>query len=414
LQRIVYPSGLGTGVYNEYEWSSNMYFRSKSKAENIIKTSKVPFVIFRPSYILGPGDELIPDIIDQIGEDLIIVAGKGDIPSQPIYVQDAVKAFLAAAEGRGENNQIYYLVGSQIITMLDLIDLVMKKIRELGFRISYPRIKYVPFDEAHEELDLCQEMVDVMRCDLIKDEKITSEKLDYTLTPIEVAIEDAVKDRMNIDKPDKKRALVLLSGGIDSVTALYWAKDRGYDVITLSIDYYLRPEREKIVSHELAQLTNSELEEVSLSFLMEAFDLRLKGYPSPSAINTPESFVPFRNLIFYSVAAYYAEAYDCEVIIGGHLNPDFHKFDDATPEYFESLEEIINTSLQGFEGKKINITLPFENMEKSDVIELALKLDVPIEKTWSCSSDGDKPCGECSSCVEFEKALKVARNNLKV
>ncbi|MEJ2279240.1 MAG: NAD(P)-dependent oxidoreductase [Candidatus Lokiarchaeota archaeon] len=198
INRFIYPSGLGTGVYNEYDWSSNEYFRSKFRAEDVIKNGKVPYIIFRPSYILGPGDELIPDIIDQIGEDLIIIAGEGKIPTQPIYVGDAVKAFLAAAKGEGEDNQIYYLVGPKIINMMVIIDLVIKNIRQLGFNISYPRIKHIPFKEAPEELDLCKEMIDVMKCDLIKDGNITAEKLKYELTPIEKAIREAVIDRMII------------------------------------------------------------------------------------------------------------------------------------------------------------------------------------------------------------------------
>ena len=101
--RIIYPSGLGTNYYDKAPWAKNNYFQSKFLAEKEIMKGGVPYIIFRPSYILGPGDELIPEIIDQIWDSNIFIAGSGKIPMQPIFADDATRAFLA------KSNQFFML-----------------------------------------------------------------------------------------------------------------------------------------------------------------------------------------------------------------------------------------------------------------------------------------------------------------
>jgi 7-cyano-7-deazaguanine synthase len=397
--RIIFPSGLGVDKYGKEEWANDAYFYSKNEAELILKQAKVAYTIFRPSYILGPNDELIPEIINQIGEGVINVAGDGKIPMQPIYVNDAVEAFLAAADGVGRNNQIYDLVGPNVINMMELIDIVVKSMRYLGFNIPPPRINHVSYEDAPEVLGICKEMIDVMRCDITSNGNIAEEALDYKLSELNEAIKIAITTKMFPEKNKKgKKAIVLLSGGIDSAVTLYWAHDKGYNIIALSFNYDLRPQNEKKATLKFAEHLQIKLIEVPIPFIKESIDLRIEGFPTPSAVNAPEGFIPSRNLVFYSIAGYYAEVFDCEFIIGGHIAIDPKDFPDASPKFFESLESLINKGKHIKEKTTIKLLFPLAKMTKMDVISLAKNLKVPLEWTWSCYSNGEEPCGKCNSC----------------
>ena len=406
VPRIIFPSGLGVDRYGKEEWANDAYFYSKNEAEHILKQGKVPYIIFRPSYILGPNDELIPELIDQIGKGIVHVAGNGKIPMQPIYIKDAVEAFLAAADGEGDNNQIFNLVGPKIINMLELIELVVKNMVELGFNIPHPRINHIKFEEAPEQLGICKEMIDVMRCDITSNDNIAAEALGYKLSDLNEAIKAAIITKMAPKERNmRKHALILLSGGIDSAIALHWAYNEDYDLIALSFNYNLRPENEKKAALKLAENLGVKIIEIPLPYIKEAIDLRIEGFPIPSAVHAPEGFIPSRNLVFYSIAAYFAEVYSCKVIIGGHIAADPKKFPDAAPSFFKSLEKLINKGKHSNDKTTIKLLLPLAKMTKLDVIKLAKKLNVPLKWTWSCYSDGDQPCGKCASCHKRKEAF---------
>ncbi|UCC20933.1 MAG: 7-cyano-7-deazaguanine synthase [Promethearchaeota archaeon] len=412
VSRIIFSSGLGVDRYGIEEWANNAYFYSKHQAEQLLKKRKAPFIIFRPSYILGPNDELIPELINQIGNGSVHIAGDGKIPMQPIYVNDAVEAFLAAADGVGENNQIFDLVGPKIINMLELIEMVVQNIIDLGFNIPHPRINIINFEDAPEQLGLCKEMIDVMRCDIISNGDIAAEALGYKLSDLNNAIKAAVEAKMFPKHTEKgEKAIILLSGGIDSAVALYWAHNKGYNILALSIDYNLRPLNEKKAALKMAESLNIELIEIPLPFIKESFDLRIDGFPIPSSINAPEGFIPSRNLVFYSIAAYYAEKYGCRTIIGGHIAVDPKNFPDAAPNFFKSLEDLINKGKHNKDKTTIELLFPLINMTKIDVINLAKKLNVPLEWTWSCYSDGEHPCRKCNSCRKRIKAFSQVNHS---
>ena len=406
VSRIIFPSGLGVDRYGKEDWANDAYFYSKNIAERILKNGKVPYIIFRPSYILGPNDELIPEIINQIVNGVVQVAGNGKIPMQPIYVKDAVEAFLAAAEGVGDNNRIFDLVGPRITNMLELIEKVVEQMLDLGFNIPLPRINSIPFEDAPEQLGICKEMVDVMRCDITTNGDIAAKVLGYKLSNLDDAIKAAIVEKMFPETEEKgEKAIVLLSGGIDSAVTLYWANSKGYNIIPISFNYNLRPENEKKASAKLAECLNLNLIEIDIPFLKESIDLRIEGFPIPNAIYAPEGFIPSRNLIFYSIAAYYAEAYGSNIIIGGHISSDPQNFPDATPAFFNSLEDLINKGKHSKDKTSIRLLFPLAKKNKLDVIKLAKKLDVPLEWTWSCYSDGDQPCGICRSCCKRKEAF---------
>ncbi|MFX1501881.1 MAG: 7-cyano-7-deazaguanine synthase [Promethearchaeota archaeon] len=406
VSRIIFPSGLGVDMYGIEEWANDSYFHSKNVAEQILKNGNIPYIIFRPSYILGPEDELIPEIIESLGSGIVQIVGNGQIPMQPIFVKDAVEAFLAAADCKGEKNQVFDLVGSKTINMLQLVELVFKNMIKLGFNIPQPRINNIRFEDAPEQLGICKEMIDVMRCDITSNGTIAANALNFKLSDIEKAIEAAIIAKMFPEvKDNKKRGILLLSGGIDSVVALYWALHNGYEIIALSFNYNLRPEQEKKAVKKITDNLNIKLIEVPLQYVKEAIDLRIEGFPIPSAIQAPEGYIPSRNLVYYSIASYFAEIHGSNFIIGGHISVDPIKFPDADPSFFRSLEKLVNKGKHTKDKSIIKILLPLSKMTKMDVINLGKELNVPFNWTWSCYSDGDQPCGKCSSCRKRDNAF---------
>ena len=406
ISRIIFPSGLGVDKYGMEDWANNDYFRSKKAAEQIIRQEKVPYVIFRPSYILGPDDELIPEIVNQIVGQTVSVVGSGTIPMQPIFINDAVEAFLTAADGSGEDNMIYDLVGPEVINMLELIERVFKHMKTLGFHVPPPRIQHLSYEDAPKVLEICKEMVDVMRCNIPSNGSVTAKSLNFRLNSLDEAIRAAVIVKMfPVSKEKVERAIILLSGGIDSATALYWAYNKGYNLTTLSFNYKYRPEKEKKAVFKLSENLGVKVIEVPVDYVKEAIELRIEGMLVPSAVNAPEGFIPSRNLLFYSIAAYFAEIYGCKYIIGGHMAADPAKFPDASPNFFKSLEKLINKGKHSKDSSTLKILLPLVNMSKADVLKLAIKLKVPINWTWSCYNDENKPCGRCASCNKRKEAF---------
>lgn len=407
VSRIIYPSGLGVDKIGIEEWANNNYFNSKRRAEQLLQESKIPYIIFRPSYILGPNDELIPEIIEQISNGVALIAGDGKIPMQPIYIKDAIKAFLAAADGIGKDNQVYNLVGPEVIDMNKLVDTVYSNIKQLGINIPKPGVKYIDYDKAADELDICEEMVDVMRCNLILDGNLTAQILNYKLSSLNEAVKAAVSVKLELKlNRSEKRAIMLLSGGIDSTTTLFWAIKQGYKVIALSMNYQYRPEKEKQAARELARIAGVELTEVSVPFIAQATDLLFDGYPVISAFNAPEGYIPLRNLIFYSIATYYAQIYGCEYVIGGHIVEDPKSFPDSKLSFFKSLEKLILKSKHKEDKTSLKLIFPLAKLDKFEIIKLAEKFNVPIDLTWSCYGDFDEPCGKCKPCINRNKALQ--------
>ena len=287
---------------------------------------------------------------------------------QPIFVKDAVKAFLAAADGVGKDNQIYNLVGPEVIDMNKLVDLIYTYIEKIGINIPKPGVNYINYDKAAEELDICEEMVDVMRCNLILDGKLTAQILNYKLSPLNEAIKAAVSTKLEPKLVrSEKRAIILLSGGIDSATTLFWAIKQGYKVITLSMNYQYRPEKEKQAARELAKIAGVEFIEVNVPFIAQATDQLFDGYPVISAFNAPEGHIPLRNLIFYSIAAYYAEIYGCEYVIGGHMVEDPKSFPDSKLSFFKSLEKLIMKSKHKEDKTSLKLIFPLAKLDKLEI-----------------------------------------------
>ncbi|MGI0049642.1 MAG: 7-cyano-7-deazaguanine synthase [Nitrososphaera sp.] len=203
------------------------------------------------------------------------------------------------------------------------------------------------------------------------------------------------------------KALVMLSGGLDSATCLYWAKEKFSDVSAITFNYFGRLVQEKRAAVRLAKGAGvAELIQVDLPFVKEAsdfYDGRLKRQ-DPDALWS--SYVPARNLMFYSIAAHYAEYLGTRWIIGGHNLHDVKFFKDASKDYIEKLNALFKEGCLLCNDQAYKILLPLSEMSRKEIVRLAIKLKTPIEHTWSCHKEGDAHCGRCYACKQRLEAFR--------
>jgi 7-cyano-7-deazaguanine synthase len=203
-----------------------------------------------------------------------------------------------------------------------------------------------------------------------------------------------------------KKALVMLSGGIDSSTCLYWAKKEFSDVLAITFNYHGRIENEKRATTQLARraaITN--LFEVEVPFIKEYSDF-YKDYNFKDGLDwRMPSYIPARNMIFYSICAHYAEFFNIKWIIGGHNSHDAEFFRDATKGYIKKINSLLRQGHIVNSNEAPVILLPLADMDRQKIISLALEIDVPLELTWSCHNEGQRHCRQCYSCSERLKAF---------
>jgi 7-cyano-7-deazaguanine synthase len=199
-----------------------------------------------------------------------------------------------------------------------------------------------------------------------------------------------------------KKALVLMSGGLDSATCLYWAKDKFDEVQAITFNYFERIQREKTATHKITKLANVNLIEVKIPFIKEKS--KYSDFKRRLGSRASQSYIPLRNLIFYSISGYFAQVNKIRNIVGGHNASDGNIFKDATTPYFRRMNELI---IQGLLGPvDCKIILPLKQMSRLDIIRLAMALNVPIRLTWSCHRNGKVQCGECYACKQRLNAFK--------
>ncbi len=208
------------------------------------------------------------------------------------------------------------------------------------------------------------------------------------------------------------KAIVLLSGGLDSATSGALAKRDGYDLIALSLRYGQRHEKELQASKEIAVFLNvleHYILDVNLgqwggsSLTDESVSLPTDGV-NPKVI--PSTYVPGRNTVFISIALSLAEAKGAEAVYLGINAVDYSGYPDCRPEYLEAFQKLTSlSSKKGLEGNPPKLVAPLIHDSKVDIIHKAVSLNVPIAKTWSCYQGGDQPCGLCDSCRIRDRAL---------
>lgn len=205
----------------------------------------------------------------------------------------------------------------------------------------------------------------------------------------------------------KERCVIILSGGPDSTTVAYWAKNTEHDVFGLSFKYGQIAVQEVEHATRIAEKLELPLKIINLSSLKDIF----RGVTSlcDVTIEMTSQFsqpiiVPFRNGIFLAVAVAYAISIGATKIFYGAHGSDETNYPDCRKAFYESFT---NTAKIGTDSD-IHIEAPFSSMSKSEIITLGQKLDVPFHLTWSCYLNGSKHCGRCESCVNRRKAFEEA------
>lgn len=215
-----------------------------------------------------------------------------------------------------------------------------------------------------------------------------------------------------------KKAVILVSGGLDSATVLAMAIDQGYECYTLSMDYGQR-HRIELDRAQKVSISNGAKEHRLVRIGLGSFggsaltdqEISVPTQDTQDAQDIPVTYVPARNTVFLSVALGWAEVLAANAIFIGANAVDYSGYPDCRPEYIEAFQKLANLATKaGVEGSAIRIEAPLMALTKSDIIKEGLRLGVDYAETISCynpRTDG-KICGECDSCRirqdGFEKA----------
>ena len=203
------------------------------------------------------------------------------------------------------------------------------------------------------------------------------------------------------------KAVILLSGGLDSTTVLAIAKSQGYDCYALSFDYGQKQRSELESSISIAKKSNvieHRIMKISLSDIggsaLTDQSIDVPKYSESDEI--PITYVPARNTIFLSFALAWAEVVDCQTIFIGVNALDYSGYPDCRPEFIGAFENMANLATkQSVEGDRIQIKTPLISMTKAEIIKKGIGLGVDYSETTSCydANTLGEACGECDACV---------------
>ncbi len=211
---------------------------------------------------------------------------------------------------------------------------------------------------------------------------------------------------------NSKRAIVLLSGGMDSSVCATLAA-REYETAAVHISYGQRTEErerqsflaicQRLKIHDRLMLRNDALRAIGGSALTD------QSIPVPDAElvgkGIPVTYVPFRNAHFLAVAVSWAEVLGARTVYIGAVEPDSSGYPDCRPAYYKAFNEVVKA---GTKDGDIEILTPLIAMRKAEIVRLGLELGAPFDLTWSCYSREDRACGVCDSCVLRLRAFEAA------
>ncbi len=211
-----------------------------------------------------------------------------------------------------------------------------------------------------------------------------------------------------------KKAVCLISGGMDSFVSAAIAKSRGYEIYALTVNYGQKNKREILSAIKIAKLLKAErhiVTKADLSWTKSALtDAKIK---IPSKIRRgkiPPTYVPARNTIFISLALAFAETVDAEAIFIGVNAVDFSGYPDCRPEYIKRYRNLIKAATKKTsEGGSIKLQAPLLRLSKEKIIKKGLSLGLDFSITWSCYKSGVQPCGKCPSCIIRAKGFAASR-----
>jgi 7-cyano-7-deazaguanine synthase len=211
-----------------------------------------------------------------------------------------------------------------------------------------------------------------------------------------------------------EKAVILVSGGMDSATAVYEAMDRGYEPLFLHTSYGQRTEDEErecaealaeaVGAEEFLHVETGHLAQIGASSLTdETIEVTDADVESDEI---PTSYVPFRNANLLSMATSYAEAQEASAIFVGAHSEDFAGYPDCRPAFFDAFQRVVDVGTKP--ETEITLEAPFVEWSKTDIAERGLELGVPYELTWSCYRAEAPACGTCDSCAFRLQAFQNA------
>ena len=213
-----------------------------------------------------------------------------------------------------------------------------------------------------------------------------------------------------------KKAIILLSGGLDSSTVLAIAKSEGYECYALTINYHQRHNAELVAAKNIAnffKVKDFKIVDIDLSWLKNsALTNKDISIPENPSIGIPVTYVPARNTIMMTLALAWAETINSQNIFIGVNAVDYSGYPDCRPEYIESFQDMANLATKAaVEGNKIKIHTPLIEMTKAEIIQEGIKNKVNYKMTVSCyqATKNGSACGKCDSCRLRKEGFKSAQ-----
>ena len=210
-----------------------------------------------------------------------------------------------------------------------------------------------------------------------------------------------------------KKAVIILSGGIDSTTLAYYLKDKGYKLYALTFDYGQKQRKEIKIAKAISKglkIPHKVIDISSVKTLLRSA-LTRSDIEVPHGSYTRKSMkstvVPNRNMIMLSIAAGYASSIKAENVAFAAHGGDHFIYPDCRSLFVDSMCGVLTASFFDDEIKP-QVIAPFVRLDKTDIVRLGTMLKVPYKKTWSCYLGEKKHCGQCSTCKEKKQAFKLA------
>jgi len=200
-----------------------------------------------------------------------------------------------------------------------------------------------------------------------------------------------------------KKAVCIISGGMDSALSAKMAKDEGYEIIAIHFNYGQRTEIKELECFRKVAtfIETTKSYEINLPFFKDIGSSALtdKSIEVPRSgleEGVPVTYVPFRNGIFLSIAAAIAEKHGAEALYIGVVEEDGSGYPDCRASYIKQMQKAIKLGTK--EETSIEIKMPLVALKKSQIVQKSLELSVPLEHTWSCYQEENEACGVCDSC----------------
>jgi 7-cyano-7-deazaguanine synthase len=224
-----------------------------------------------------------------------------------------------------------------------------------------------------------------------------------------------MQTRADVPLIPERRAVVVLSGGLDSTTMGYLLRAQGYSLEAISFDYGQRHRKELEFAEQVsADLGTSwtliDLHAAGLARILGGSALTDDAVAVPDGHYADESMritvVPNRNAIMLSIACALAVTRKARAVAFGAHTGDHFIYPDCRPEFVQAFGAMVNLAVEGL--ATIEIVTPFLTMTKADIVKLGNELHVPFERTWSCYKGGAMHCGTCGTCYERREAFALA------